>query len=294
MQGLAARGTDGSPNGLTLNGVQSPVRRPPTWDGHLLLLYGTEAQRRAGVGAWIRRGLAVDAKIYYTQRPLPDTDERSLVRLLVDVPEAGAALDRGQIEVVSALDPSAYDLGRSGAEVDGALAEGYSSVRWSGEVQTAWWTMSPDEHHRLERTVETLCLTRPVDVLCQYPADDSVGILRHLAGIHGGGVRDTLFHATPVADGLALAGEVDASNRDVLLALLAGTTSAAAPTTFRLDLHDLAFLDVGGARALLDGTSHYRARGGTVRLESLQPHVDRVWQVFGLTDQDGVLVEETP
>lgn len=272
--------------------MPAPVRRPPTWDGHLLLLYRTEVQRRAGLGAWMRRGLDVDALIYYTQPQLPDSDERSLGRLLEDVPGAGAAFERGQIVVVNAEDESAYDLTRTDCAIDAAREAGYSSIRWAGEVETAWSVMSADEHARVERVAESLCRATALDVLCQFRAEGSASLLRRLAQVHGGGVRDALFHATPLDDGMALAGEVDASNSGVLLALLAAATTAAPPTTFRLDLRDLEFLDVGGARALLDGTARFRAAGGTLRLQSPQPLVGRVCDVFGVHRATGVDLEE--
>lgn len=239
----------------------------------------------------MRRGLDVHAQIYYTQPPLPDSDERSLVRLLDDVPGADAALQRGQIEVLTAQDRSAYHLAGSGAAIDAALQAGYSSVRWSGEFETALSVMSPEEHDDLEQVTDTLCRASALDVLCQYRAGRSTSVLRHLTDVHRDGVRDTLFHATPFTGGMALAGEVDASNSGLLHALLAASTPRTAPTTFRLDLRDLGFLDVGGARAVLDATAPYRAAGGTLQLQALQPLVERVCRVFGVNRASGVHME---
>jgi hypothetical protein len=53
------------------------------WDGHLLLVYHEESQRRIGVAAWVRRGLELGAKILYIE-PQDDPPGRSLSGLVWD------------------------------------------------------------------------------------------------------------------------------------------------------------------------------------------------------------------
>ena len=69
-----------------------PAGRRPVWDGHLLLLYHDESQRRTEVAAWVARGLGLGAKILYTE-PEDESPERSLSGLLQSEPEAVAALE---------------------------------------------------------------------------------------------------------------------------------------------------------------------------------------------------------
>src|ERR1700685_2332725 len=60
-----------------------PGTAPLGWDGHILLLYGSEAERLSALAAWARRGLENDEKVIYTEaRETPP--ERSVVRLLQD------------------------------------------------------------------------------------------------------------------------------------------------------------------------------------------------------------------
>lgn len=80
----------------------------------------------------------------------------------------------------------------------------------------------------------------------------------------------------PVEGGLAVSGEVDASNHDILRALLQAATAAADSDPFVLDLSGLDFLDVRGARALMAGTVAYRRHGGRVQLREAHPVVDRL------------------
>jgi hypothetical protein len=41
----------------------------PSWDGHLLLLYGSEAERVSALVTWIRRGLESNEKVICTEGP---------------------------------------------------------------------------------------------------------------------------------------------------------------------------------------------------------------------------------
>jgi anti-anti-sigma factor len=259
----------------------------PGWDGHLLLLHDEEPQRRAGVAAWVRRGLELGAKVFYTEPPdeLPD---RSLPDLLRGEPDALEAMDRGQVQVVPA-DPTAYDLAFMESVIDGALSEGYPSVRWGGDASTAWGVMPRSRHELTEQATDELCAARPLSVLCVYRAPEPGEALGSLSRAHAAGVRGPLFHAAPVEDGLALAGELDGSNQETLRSLLAATTATAAGDPFVVDLRRVEFLDLPGARALLFGTLDHRSRGGRVVLQAPQPHVAQLIRLLGLHHEDGIL-----
>ena len=70
--------------------------------------------------------------------------------------------------------------------------------------------------------------------------------------MHGDGVRETLLHTARRPGGIAIRGEVDVSNHDVLRCVVQAATLGAADS-FVVDLSQLEFLDVSGARALLGG-----------------------------------------
>ena len=263
----------------------------PGWDGHVLLFYDEESQRRAGVATWVHRGLTQGAKILCTQPP-DDPPDRSLAGLFREEPHVLEAMERGQIQVIPA-DPSTYDPAFIETVVDEALSEGYPSVRWTGDATTAWDVIPRSRHELVERATDELCTSRPLSVLCQYSAVECGDAIGFLSQSHGGGLREQLFQAAPVEGGLAVAGELDASNQQILISLLTAATAAAGSDPFVLDLRCLDFLDLPGARGLMFGTLDHRSGGGQVRLESPQPHVAQLIHLLGIDQAEGILVGET-
>lgn len=268
--------------------MKSLGRRPLGWDGHLLLLYHHESQRRRGVAMWVQRGLELGAKILYTEPP-GEPPERSLSGVLQTHARAREAVESGQIQVVVA-EQAAFDPAWQASVIDEALEQGYPSVRWSGEARTAWAVMSPARHADLERTTDGLCRSHPVSVMCQYSARESMEVLRPVCTVHGAGLRERLFEASPFPGGLAVAGEVDVSNQDILGSLLSAATSTTERDPFVVDLSALSFLDVAGARALMTGAAPCQSRGGHVLLLAPQPQVDRLIRMLGIDRMQGVLM----
>lgn len=254
-----------------------------------MLLYQEETQRQASVSSWVRRGLDLGSKILYTEPAQPPPD-RSLLGVLQDQPEAHEALARGQIEVVPA-DETAYDPAWQASVVEQALDHGYPSVRWSAEATTAWALMPRERHTDIERATDDLCRSQPLSVMCQYAVQESMDYLEHACGVHGAGLRERLFRASPFAGGLTLAGEIDTSNNDIAGSLLSAATSMTERDEFVVDLTNLDFLDVKGARSLVSGTAGYRDRGGRVRLQVAGPPVDSVIRLLGVDRTPGILVE---
>lgn len=265
---------------------------PYGWDGHLLLVHNGEQQRRAGLAAWVRRGLELGAKILYFE-PVDEPAGRTLMGVLRDHEiRADAAVGRGQLQVLPA-DGEAYTQASMSSFVDEALAAGYPTVRWSAEAETAWSVMSRTAHADLEWSTDELCHTRPVSILCQYPAALSQATLQAVCAMHRAGVRESLLHTSPVPGGIALAGEVDVSNEAILRSSLmaAGSRSEVGRGFFVVDLSRLGFLDVAGAKALLTGTTAHRTNGGRVLLRAAQPPVDRVLRLLGMDRAPGCIVE---
>lgn len=266
-----------------------PLDRRPDYEGHFLLLYHEESFRRTGVAAWLRRGLELGAKILYIELP-GELPVRALSGLVQDQPDAGEAVERGQIQVIPA-DRTAYDPVWQAGVVKDALRQGYPSVRLSAEATTAWSVMPRARHADVERTIDQMCQSLPVSVMCQYPALDSMEVLGPVSTAHGSGLRERLFQAMPFEGGLAVAGEVDTSNHDILRALLQAATAATDRDPFVVDLNELDFLDVRGVGALMAGTAAYRSRGGHVRLQAPKPPVDRLIRLLGIDRSRGVLTK---
>jgi anti-anti-sigma factor len=259
-----------------------------------MLVHRDERQRREGVVDWVRRGLELGAKILYTE-PVGEPPERALLTVLrqheLDVDRA---VERGQLQVVPA-DDLAYSTAWQVGTIDAALDAGYPTVRWSGEAETAWGVMSPPEHADIEWATDELCQSRPVSILCQYPASLTPATMQTVCAMHGLRVRETLLHTFSIPGGIALAGEVDASNEAILhsslTAACGGTEVGHRPVV--VDLSRLTFLDVAGARALLTGTAAHRGNGGSVLLPSAQPPVDRILRLLGVDLEPGCIVEGT-
>jgi anti-anti-sigma factor len=262
--------------------------RPHQWDGHLLLLHDSEAQRRTGVAAWVRRGLARGEKILYTE---PATQDRGHVLTAVleeQQVDVGGALESGQLQVVLA-DSTAYDPAWQMSVIEDALHDGYPSVRWAGEAATAWGVMSRRVHAEVEQTTDDLCRSQPLSVLCQYPT--SAMSLPQVCSFHGAGVRNASLTAASSADAVHLSGEVDISNHELLHAVLLARTSTARGTTYTLDLSELTFLDVTGTRAIVSGTYGYRSVGGHVRIRTAHRPVERVLRLLGIDKGGDISME---
>ena len=254
------------------------------------MLYYSESERRSGVATWVRRGMELGSKILYTEAE-GELQDRSLSELLRDEPAALEAMDRGRIEVVCA-DRATYDPHHVEVVVDNAISDGYPSVRWSGDATTAWGVIDRGGYAVVEQAIDELCMSRPLSAMCQYPGRECVGAFGFLARSHGAGVRDQLFQAAPVKGGLAVAGDLDVLNEDVMRSLLMAGTTKAGCDGFVIDLSQVDFLDVTGARAMLSGTRAYRARGGKVRLHAPRPHIARVICLLGIHRAEGFQLQE--
>lgn len=264
----------------------------PGWDGHLLLFYDQEAQRRAGVAAWVGRGLDLGSKIIYTE-PDDAPADRSLRGMLEGEPHALEALDRGQIQVVPA-ERTSYELSFMETVVDEALSEGYPSVRWSADASAAWQVMPRRRHEQLEQATDRLCLSRPLSAMCQYRTPESGEAAWSLSRSHRAGLREQLFQAATVDGGLALAGELDIASQDTLRSLLATATTGLGQDPFVLDLSWVDFLDLPGARALMLGTGAHRDRGGQVLLQAPRPHVEHLIHLLGIDQKVGIQLGGRP
>jgi anti-anti-sigma factor len=263
-----------------------------SWTGHVALVYDDEIHRRLGVVAWLRRSLGSGAKVIYIEPPF-EPPERSFLGLMSELGvDLGDAVGQGRLEVFTA-DEKAYDPAWQQSMVDLALAEGYPTVSWSGEAQTAWGVMPPAQHVDVEWATDDLCRAQPVSVLCQYPARLPQASLQTVCAEHGSGIREALLQTSPGPDGVALVGAVDASNERVLRSALAAAAATRGPGWLDVDLSRLEFLDVAGARALLTGTTSHRLRGGGVRLRVAEGTVERVLRLLGVDGEDHFTVEVT-
>jgi anti-anti-sigma regulatory factor len=264
-------------------------RRAPglEWDGHLLLLHRTEDERLAGLTAWVRRGLDLGEKVIYTE--VRHQPENGLLAVLtargVDVAEAVCS---GALVVL----PPREFYPREGQQgvVERAFAEGFAAVRISAEATTALSTLPPDEVHGVEQQIDELVRTQPVHAMCQYEEATTTGPwLEDAVAVHLTGVRQTTFATSQALDGLALHGEVDATNTDVFAAVMIAASRRASRVLW-LDLAELAYLDAGSCWRLDDATRPFRAAGGNVLLVAPQPSVERTMRMLEVDELPGMHV----
>ena len=269
------------------------------WDGHLLLLYGSEPERRAGLAAWVRRGLDLDEKVICTEAPgvaAEDSVRMVLGELGVDV---AAATADGRLAM---LPPAEfYPPAGQAPVVERALADGFTRVRMTAEASTTLGILTESDHARIERTMDELCRTRPVSAMCQYERSvTSAARLREIVAVHLVGIRESGFRTRSAEDGIAVSGEVDISNADTFAAAVdaavqaAGSpikdavTEDATTTIVRLDLGDVCFVDVAACRALVTSTQWFRHGGGRVLVVAPQPAVERTLRMLDIDQLPGL------
>jgi len=252
------------------------------WDGHLALLYGSEAERRTGLAAWVRRGLDLGEKVIYAEAP--DVAAEDSVRVLLDeqgVDVAGAAADGG-LAMLSLAE--IYPPGGQVTVIERALAEGFTRVRLTAEAGAALGVLTESDYAVFEREMDELCRTRPVSALCQYERQATTELcLRKVVATHLAGIRDPGLRTGPAEDGIAFDGELDISNVDMFAAAVDAVVTAnadAAPGLVRLDLGEVCFVDVAACRALVTSTRRFRRGGGRVLVIAPHPMVERVLQLL--------------
>ena len=135
------------------------------WDGHLLLLHDSEAERLDGVAAWVHRGLALGEKVIYTEGSVDPANSLIAVLEARGLDASEAARD-GRLAVL----PLAVFYPPEGQRVvvERALAEGFSSVRMSAEARAARTMLSRRAYRGFEARMDQLTRTLPVAAMCQY------------------------------------------------------------------------------------------------------------------------------
>ena len=269
------------------------------WDGHLLLLYGSEPERRAGLAAWVRRGLDLDEKVIYTEAPGVAAEDS--VRMVLD--EFGVDVAAATADGRLAMLPPAefYPPAGQAPVVERALADGFTRVRMTAEASTALGILTESDYARIERTMDELCRTRPVSAMCQYERSvTSAARLREIVAVHLVGIRESGFRTRSAEHGIAVSGEVDISNADTFAAAVDAAVQAvgspikdaatedATTTIVRLDLGDVCFVDVAACRALVTSTQWFRHGGGRVLVVAPQSAVERTLRMLDIDQLPGL------
>lgn len=213
---------------------------------------------------------------------------------LAGLPERDAMLADGRLQVCATaevhrsgrdLDPVAQ-VAAFRREVQAAVDRGRPGLRVAADVSALahGGPGSRRELHVSERLADTLAGSAPLTGMCLYDAALGEAVLGPLAVLHPiqhRGGREPLVHLSGRGPRLELHGEVDRSVADEVFPALVDL-GRAAPGEVVVDLAELGFLDVAGARMLHRACAVLHRDGVRLRLVRPRRPVARCLQLFAL------------
>lgn len=217
-----------------------------------------------------------------------------LLQAVAALPDRDGLLASGRLRVQTAAEAYASDGGFSPAgrvaayrELAGeAVQRGSTGLRVAADL-TPLLRHRPDvraELHAYEQLADAMMDTVAMTALCLYDASlgaDVLGPLGLLHPVQHPGEQEPLAHLSGRGPALSLHGEVDVTQADDLLRALVDVARTT-PGEVVLDLSDLRFLDVAGARALARAARALRDAGVQLRLVRVPRVAARCLDLFGL------------
>ena len=223
----------------------------------------------------------------------------TLLHALASLPGRDEMLADGQLEVRATADM--YDPERGldpvaqvetlRSAVDAALERRRTGLRVVADGTVV--ARRPDERRALsmyERLADTMMDNVAVTGLCLYDASLGEDVLGPIAVLHPGqhhGDRGALAHLSGRGPWLSLHGEVDGTLADDLFRALVDVARDA-PGEVVLDLADLEFLDIAGARMLATAARLLAEVGVQLRVVRARRLVGRCLELFDLPEGPAV------
>lgn len=228
------------------------------------------------------------------------SSRRELLRTLAPLPGRDELLASGQLEVHGTAELYAPGGELSPTEpaatyrslVEAALERGRTGLRVAADV-TALVRRGPGAQRRLhvyEHLADAMMGTVAMTALCLYEASVGADVLGPVTLLHPGqhsGAREPVAHLSGRGPGLSLHGEVDGTVADDLFRALVDVAGGV-PGEVVLDLSDLRFLDVAGARALARATQALSGADVQLRVVRAPRVAARCLGLFGLGGGDTV------
>jgi anti-anti-sigma factor len=222
-----------------------------------------------------------------------------LLDAVAPLPERDEMLDSGQLEVwamAEILDPErrlepVQQVEAFRGEVEAALRRGRTGLRLAADV-TPLALRGADERRQLhvyEHLADSLTATVPLTTMCLFDASLDDDVLGPIAVLHPDqrhGPREPLACLSGRGPCLSLHGEVDTDCADAVLRALVDVARDA-PGEVVLDLADLEFLDIAGARALATAAGRLAEVGVHLRVVRARRLVRRSLALFDLVDGQG-------
>jgi anti-anti-sigma factor len=174
-----------------------------------------------------------------------------------------------------------------------ALERGRTGLRVAADV-TPLALPGPDARRQLhiyEQLADAMMGTVAMTALCLYDASlgaEALGPVTLLHPDQHSGDQEPLAHLSGRNPSLSLHGEVDVTQADGLFRALVDVAGGT-PGEVVLDLSDLRFLDVAGARALARAADVLRGSGVQLRLVRVPRVAARCLELFGPSGGDTVL-----
>jgi anti-anti-sigma factor len=224
----------------------------------------------------------------------------ALLDALASLPERDEMLASGQLEVrcmTEIVDPArglepVQRVESLRSDVEAALGRGRTGLRVAVDVTTLAQRGSVERRqlHVYERLADGMTATVALTALCLFDSSLDDDVLRPLAVLHPDqhhGGRETLGCLCGRGPWLSLRGEVDFSLADDVFRALVDVARDA-PGEVALDLADLAFLDVAGARMLASAVRLLGEVGVDLRIIRARRPVGRCLELFDLADGQAI------
>jgi anti-anti-sigma factor len=287
-------GMRGSVVGVTaLRQLASPTGLRP--GDHVFWTFDDPSEFSAAVLPYLDEGRRLSEQLL-----LIGASRVALLGALASLPERDEMLASGQLEVrlmAEIVDPArglepVEQVESYRGEVAAALGRGRTGLRVAADVTTLAQRGSVDRRqlHVYERLADGMTATVALTALCLYDSSLDDDVLLPLAVLHPDqhhGGREPLGCLCERGPWLSLRGEVDLSLADAVLRALVDVTRDA-PGEVVLDLADLDFLDVAGARMLATAVRLLGEVGVHLRMVRARRPVGRCLELFDLADGQAI------
>jgi anti-anti-sigma regulatory factor len=222
---------------------------------HRLLVPASSSRDCSVVAVWIAEAVGRGEKVLYKHAPSED----AVTSLARSLPTAGVdpvVLTTGQVQLADTtelhietggLHQALYALHEH--QRDQASREGFAGLAMTGDA-AAMHSITRDEGElaRYERALERLATVAGVHSLCRYALKEHPGLLNDMLAVHYREVADDVWSAEVVQQRLRIIGELDFSNAGRLTPVMHAALGAGIRV---MDVSELAFCDVAGARAIV-------------------------------------------
>ncbi|WP_406046069.1 MEDS domain-containing protein [Micromonospora sp. NBC_00898] len=263
---------------------------PPPAYGHVCWAYDDPAVLDSRALAFVTAGLAAGERVWVAAPGTPG----SLTHRLAAFPGLGDALRSGAARMVhvddayridEVIDPETQVRHYAAATAD-ALAAGYRGFRVAAVATSLVRTPAQrDAFARYEHLIDRYMRTHPMSAICAYDRRElGDRAITELACLHPETNADVLFrlYAADPGDGaVALAGELDPSNRRLFAAALDRVDPHPVDGRLVVDGTHLGFID---HRCLIELGEHARRRGATAVLRTSRSAAARLVELLELPD----------